>query len=91
LEENFRKNTQEVCFSDVETWMSRQNGGNFPKRTGSTNDLGSPFFGYFLWRSKESDSPRGEMRFANKELIEFKAKYVETPKLIHIHLLTLTT
>jgi hypothetical protein len=31
----------------------------FPQRSGGTQTVGSPFFAYFLWRSKESESPAG--------------------------------
>jgi len=43
----FLQNVQEVRFSDVETWMSRRNGGNYLRSAGNTNELGAFSFAYF--------------------------------------------
>jgi hypothetical protein len=43
------------CLSDSEFFSFRF----FLSIAGSGQSSGSPFFGYLLWRSKESDCPRG--------------------------------
>ena len=44
----FRKNKQEVCFSDDATWMSHRNDRNSLRSAGNRSKLGVFSFAYFF-------------------------------------------
>ena len=53
------KNGQDVRFSDVAPGMACRNGGNFPKRTGNTNELGRLSFAYFSFGGAKKSKAYG--------------------------------
>ncbi len=50
-----------------------------PQRSGGSQTVGSPFFAYFLWRDKESESPAGA-RPGLRPLQEADRQQANTPK-----------
>jgi hypothetical protein len=50
-----------------------------PQRSGGSQTVGSPFFAYFLWRDKESESPAGA-RPGQRPLQEADRQQANTPK-----------